>query len=141
MLTRAKELLFEKTKICKNQELQIEALNQQISSLKEVVNITKDLLDIRNLETKHLQEKLEGMESKIACEKERHELMNKKLERMIEMNGEVKREYETQLVLFKALREKYNERELARGVVDELRASSTPNGDAPTANGDQNEGK
>lgn len=121
MLTRAKELLFEKTKICKNQELQMEALHQQISSLKDVVRITKDLLNIRNMETQHLQDKLDAMESKIGCEKEKHQLMYSKLENMVKMNTDLKREYEAQLCLFNALREKYAERELARNVVDELK--------------------
>lgn len=121
MLTRAKELLFEKTKICKNQELQIEALLQQINSLKDVVRITKDLLNIRNMETQHLQDKLDTMESKISCEKEKHQLIHTKLETMVRMNTDLKREYEAQLCLFNALREKYAERELARNVVEELR--------------------
>lgn len=121
MLTRAKELLFEKTKICKNQELQIEALLQQIASLKDVVRITKDLLNIRNMETEQLEEKLVTMESKISCEKEKHQLMYTKLETMVKMNGDLKREYEAQLCLFNALREKYAERELARNVVDDLK--------------------
>lgn len=120
-LTRAKELLFEKTKICKNQELQIEALHQQIASLKDVVAITKDLLNIRNMETQHLQEKLDLMESKITTEKEKHQLIYAKLESMVKMNTDLKREYEAQLCLFNALREKYAERELARNVLDELR--------------------
>lgn len=121
MLTRAKGLIFEKTKICKNQELQIEALQQQVSSLKEVVAITKDLLDIRNVEVKHLQDRIECMESKVASEKERQELVHSKLERMVQMNADLKREYEAQLCLFNALRQKYSERELARNVLDELR--------------------
>lgn len=121
LLVRAKGIIFEKTKVCQNQELQIEALSQQVMSLKEVLGITKDLLDIRNLELKQLEDKLNIMEQKISVEKERHELMQKKMDKMLEMNTELKREYETQLVLFTALRERYNERELARDVVDELR--------------------
>lgn len=145
MLTRAKELLFEKTKICKNQELQMEALHQQIASLKDVVRITKDLLNIRNMETKHLEDKLEAMEGKISCEKEKHQLMYSKLENMVKMNVDLKREYEAQLCLFNALREKYAERELARNVVDELKkevadaaaaSNSKTNGEAPPKNDD-----
>lgn len=133
LLTKAKGIIFEKTKVVKNQELQIEALNQQVTSLKEVVSITKDLLDIRNLELKHLTDKLDVMEQKIAVERDRHEIMQKKMERMLEMNGDLKREYETQLVLFSALRERYNERELAKGVVEDLRADMA-NGDSADAN-------
>jgi chromosome segregation ATPase len=122
ILTKAKGMLFEKTKVIKNQELQIDALNQQITSLKDVVSITKDLLEIRNLEIKQLESKIQTMEDKVGAEKERHDLMHKKLEHMIRYNGELKREYETQLCLFSALRERYNERELAKGVL----ATSTP---------------
>lgn len=38
-----------------NQESQINALNNQVTSLKEVVSITRDLLQIRNIEVKQLQ--------------------------------------------------------------------------------------
>lgn len=145
MLTRAKEVIFEKTKVIKNQELQIEALLQQVASLKEVVAITKDLLEIRNVETKHLQDKLDCMESKINLEKEKQELVRTKLERMVAMNTDLKREYEAQLCLFNALREKYSERELARNVLDELRNAPTENGQADgennsasTSNNDEN---
>lgn len=120
MLTRAKEVIFEKTKIMKNQELQIEALTQQVVSLKEVVRITKDLLEIRNIEVKHLQEKIDNVEDRINAEKERYNLMHSKLEKMVQMNSDLKREYETQLCLFSALRERYSERELARGVLNDL---------------------
>lgn len=119
-LVRAKSIIFEKTKVIENQELQIQALNQQIESLRDVVAITKDLLEIRNLEVKQLEAKIEVIENRVKAERERQELVHKKLENMIRYNGELKREYETQLCLFSALRERYNERELARGVVEEL---------------------
>lgn len=134
-LTRAKEMIFEKTKIVKNQELQIDALNQQIVSLKEVVSITKDLLEIRNLEVKQLEIKMQCMEDKIAAEKERQDLLHKKLEHMIRHNGELKREYETQLCLFSALRERYSERELARDVLNNATASANDGTSAETSNG------
>lgn len=133
MLTRAKDVIFEKTKIVKNQELQIEALTQQVASLKEVVRITKDLLEIRNIEVKHLQEKIDCMEAKINSEKDRHNLIQSKLENMVRINCELKREYETQLCLFTALRERYNERELARNVLDRLTNES--NNDTSSASG------
>lgn len=118
-LTKAKGVIFEKVKIIKNQELQIEAYSQQIESLKDVVRITKDLLEIRNLEVKQLENKINCMEGKIKAEKERQDLMHKKLEMMIRHNGDLKREYETQLCLFNALRERYSERELAKDVVED----------------------
>ncbi|KAL3276537.1 hypothetical protein HHI36_011912 [Cryptolaemus montrouzieri] len=121
-LTKAKSVIFENTKMIKNQELQIQALNQQVESLRDVVKITKDLLEIRNLEVDQLESKIHCMEEKYKAEKERQDLMHQKLEQMIRHNGELKREYEAQLCLFQALRERYSERELAKGVVETLRA-------------------
>lgn len=120
-LTKAKGVIFEKVKVIKNQELQIEAYSQQIESLKDVVRITKDLLEIRNLEVKQLENKINCMEERMKAEKERQDLLHKKLEMMIRHNGELKREYETQLCLFTALRERYSERELAKGVIDDMK--------------------
>lgn len=45
----------ERNRMVANQENQINALNNQVTSLKEVVSITRDLLQIRNLEVKQLQ--------------------------------------------------------------------------------------
>lgn len=87
----------------------------------QVVRITKDLLEIRNLEIKQLENKISAIEGKMKCEHERYDLMHKKLEQMIRHNGELKREYETQLCLFSALRQRYSERELAKDVVDDLK--------------------
>ncbi|XP_044757222.1 rootletin-like [Coccinella septempunctata] len=121
-LTKAKSVIFENTKMIKNQELQIEALNQQVESLRDVVKITKELLEIRNLEVDQLESKIHCMEERHKAEKERQDLMHKRLEQMIRHNGDLKREYETQLCLFKALRDRYDERELAKGVVDSLKS-------------------
>lgn len=121
ILTKAKAMIFENTKVIKNQELQIEALGQQNESLRDVVNITKDLLEIRNLEVKQLEDKITTMENKVKAEKERQDLLHRKLETMIRHNGELKREYETQLCLFNALRDQYHEKRLAEGIVKDLR--------------------
>lgn len=45
----------ERNRVVANQENQINALNNQVTSLKEVVSITRDLLQIRNMEVKQLQ--------------------------------------------------------------------------------------
>ncbi|GBP40273.1 Transposon TX1 uncharacterized 149 kDa protein [Eumeta japonica] len=55
LLTKARGMIFDKTKIVKNQELQIAALTSQVASLKDVNTITKDLLEIRNAELKNLE--------------------------------------------------------------------------------------
>jgi len=49
-------LIYEEhNRMIANQENQINALNNQVASLKEVVSITRDLLEIRNIEVKQLQ--------------------------------------------------------------------------------------
>lgn len=45
----------ERNQMVTSQENQINALNNQVTSLKEVVSITRDLLQIRNIEVKQLQ--------------------------------------------------------------------------------------
>lgn len=55
VLTKAKGVIFDKTKLIKHQELQIETLTLQVTSLKDVLDITKELLNIRNLEVKELE--------------------------------------------------------------------------------------
>lgn len=101
LLTKAKDLLFEKTKVNKQQELKIEALENQIVQLKEVVSITKDMLEIRNSEAKHLNQRFETIELRLKAEKDRQSLMEKKLGLTQQMYAELKKEYDLQSGLFK----------------------------------------
>lgn len=55
LLSKARGMIFDKTKMVKNQELQIEALTTQVQSLKDINQITKDLLEIRNSEVKAME--------------------------------------------------------------------------------------
>ncbi|KAK4881520.1 hypothetical protein RN001_004839 [Aquatica leii] len=103
------DIIIEKTRMLKNQELQIEALTQQVNSLKEVINITKDMLDIRNVEVKQLHDKLHCMEIKFDSEKDRHETVQSKLERMVMLNSELKNEYKKQLHFVSDLQKGYQE--------------------------------
>lgn len=107
LLTRAKELLFEKTKICKKQELQLEALNNQVLATKDVLDITKDMLNLRNIENDHLQSRLESMDLRVKAEKDRYLLTEKKLTISKQKEAELTREYETQRNIFKDLRSTY----------------------------------
>uniref|UniRef100_A0A1B0DG69 T-complex protein 1 subunit alpha n=1 Tax=Phlebotomus papatasi TaxID=29031 RepID=A0A1B0DG69_PHLPP len=68
-LTKAKELLFEKTKICKRQEQQIEALKVQIESVKEVLAVSKEMLEVRNMENSHFQEQFTVLETRLKSRK------------------------------------------------------------------------
>lgn len=101
MLVKAKELLFEKTKICKNQELQLEALNNQITATKEVLEITKDMLNLRNIESDHLHSRFESLELRAKNEKDRYLLTQKKLETSQQLEGDLQREFKIQQDIFK----------------------------------------
>lgn len=100
----------ERNRVAMNQESQINALNNQVASLKEVVSITRDLLQIRNMEVKQLQAEVDNMEKKITEERDRHNVMISKMDAAMRLNADLKKEYETQLSLFQSLREKYGEK-------------------------------
>ncbi|XP_029154889.1 GRIP domain-containing protein RUD3-like isoform X3 [Nylanderia fulva] len=100
----------ERNRVAMNQENQINALNNQVASLKEVVSITRDLLQIRNMEVKQLQTEVDNMEKKITEERDRHNVMISKMDAAMRLNADLKKEYETQLSLFQSLREKYGEK-------------------------------
>ncbi|XP_003697876.1 tropomyosin isoforms a/b/d/f [Apis florea] len=93
-----------------NQEKQISALNSQVASLKEVESLTRSLLQIRNMEVKHLQAEVDDMEARISEERERYNTMINKMDAAVKLNADLKKEYETQLCLFRDLREKYEEK-------------------------------
>lgn len=112
LLLKAKELLFEKTKIGKRQEQQIEALNNQVASLKEVLEVTKDLLDIRNAETAQLEIKMDTMEMRLKAEKEHQALTVKKLEISKKLYDDLRAEYDCQSRIFKELRQSYEKKNL-----------------------------
>lgn len=101
LLTRAKELLFEKTKICKNLENQLEALNNQVDATKEVLDITKSMLNLKNIENDHLQSRIESMELRIKGERDRFILSEKKLVLSKQKEFALTKEYDTQRGIFK----------------------------------------
>jgi chromosome segregation ATPase len=109
-LTQTKLVLEDRERRITNQENQIYALMKQVNSLKEVVAITKDMLNIRNMEVKHLQEDVDKMETKITAEREKHNAMLGKMDVAVRLNADLKKEYQTQLQLFQDLRGKYEEK-------------------------------
>lgn len=109
-LTRTGELLKDKTGLCESQEKKNAALTNQIESLKEVVALTKDLLNIRDMEVKHLQSDVESMEGKISEEKQRQNSMITKMEEAMKLNADLKGEYENQMRIFQELKVKYEEK-------------------------------
>ncbi|KAJ8724234.1 hypothetical protein PYW08_015708 [Mythimna loreyi] len=110
LLSKARGMIFDKTKMVKNQELQIEALTTQVQSLKDINLITKDLLEIRNSEVKAMEDRLKAMEARFQVEKERYGLVLQRAQTSTTLNDDLKKEYETQLAIFKELRGKYEQR-------------------------------
>ncbi|XP_026731531.1 epidermal growth factor receptor substrate 15 homolog isoform X2 [Trichoplusia ni] len=110
LLSKARGMIFDKTKMVKNQELQIEALTTQVQSLKDINVITKDLLEIRNSEVKAMEDRLQAMEARFKAEKDRYGLVLQRAQTSTTLNDDLKKEYETQLAIFKELRQKYEQR-------------------------------
>nr|XP_049693277.1 epidermal growth factor receptor substrate 15 homolog isoform X3 [Helicoverpa armigera] len=110
LLSKARGMIFDKTKMVKNQELQIEALTTQVQSLKDINVITKDLLEIRNSEVKAMEDRLMAMEARFKAEKDRYGLVLQRAQTSTTLNDDLKKEYETQLAIFKELRQKYEQR-------------------------------
>ncbi|XP_029049685.2 tropomyosin isoform X2 [Osmia bicornis bicornis] len=102
--------LEDRIRVVANQEKQISALNSQVASLKEVESLTRSLLQIRNMEVKHLQAEVDDMEVRINEERDRYNTMINKMDAAVKLNADLKTEYETQLGLFRDLREKYEEK-------------------------------
>ncbi|EEB11280.1 conserved hypothetical protein [Pediculus humanus corporis] len=109
-LAKMTTILRDKTTMCISQEKKIAALVNQVESLKEVVAITKDLLNIRNMEVQHLSNDITAMETKIDCERQRHNQMLVKMDEAVKLNSDLKKEYENQLKLFQHLRESYEKK-------------------------------
>lgn len=107
VLVKAKELLFEKTKIGKRQEQQIAALNLQILSMKEVMEVTKDMLEIRNSEVQHLQTKIDTCDLRLKAEIEKQKLYERKMQISQKMYSDLRKEYDVQSEIFKELRKSY----------------------------------
>lgn len=101
ILSKAKTLLFEKTKICKQQEQQLVALQTQIEATKEVLAITKDMLNVRNMENNHFQTRLDTLEARLKGEKDVRMLNEKKLAVSKKMYTDLKSEYDLQSGIFK----------------------------------------
>lgn len=103
LLTRAKELLFEKTKICKTQELKIEALTNQIDATKDALNISKDMLSMQSIENDHHQSRVDALMQRVKAERDRAQLIEKKLAISKEKEEKLTSEYETQRKIFQVL--------------------------------------
>lgn len=110
ILTQAKALLFEKTKICKQQEQQLVALKTQVEATKEVLAVTKEMLCLRNIENDHTQARFETLELKLKNERARQALSERKLQTSTKAYTDLRAEYDLQSGIFKQLRANYEEK-------------------------------
>ncbi|XP_022215192.2 zinc finger protein 853 [Drosophila obscura] len=110
LLLKAKTLLFEKTKVNKQQEQQISVLKQQVESVKEVVQVTKDMLQLKTTECEHTEERLEKSQLWIKAEQDKCALTEKKLVISKGVYDKLRAEYDTQSKIFKELRSAYEQK-------------------------------
>lgn len=70
------------------------------------------------------------MEKRIIEERDRHNTMITKMDAAMRLNADLKKEYETQLLLFQSLREKYGEKitllSKEKEALEAAAAASTP---------------
>ncbi|VVC40129.1 Hypothetical protein CINCED_3A011075 [Cinara cedri] len=109
-LVKVIDLLKEKTDRCVTQEKHVEALTLQTNSLKEVVDITKHMLAIRNTEVKRMTEDLDSLQAKINEERARHSAIIEKMNLAAKLNDELRSEYKQQSERFENMRVKYDEK-------------------------------
>ncbi|XP_036324004.1 ribonuclease Y [Rhagoletis pomonella] len=110
LLLKAKTLLFEKTKVCKQQEQQIEVLKTQVEAMKDVVQVTKDMLNLKTAECDHMQVRLEKSQQWIKAEKDKCILTEKKLDISKGVYEKLRAEYDIQSKIFKDLKEVYEQK-------------------------------
>lgn len=107
LLTKAKALLFEQTKVSKNQEMQITALQTQNGSLKDVLAVTRDMLELRNTEVETLKNRVVAVEARL---REERDLMERRYQISDQMYKQLRQEHDVQTGLFKDLKDGYQKK-------------------------------
>lgn len=110
LLLKAKTLLFEKTKVNKQQELQISTLKDQVDAMKDVVQVTKDMLNLKTAECEHMQERLDKSQLWIKAEKDKCIITEKKLAISKSVYDKLKTEHELQTKIHRELKEIYEQK-------------------------------
>uniref|UniRef100_A0A6P4EQX5 Uncharacterized protein LOC108044525 n=1 Tax=Drosophila rhopaloa TaxID=1041015 RepID=A0A6P4EQX5_DRORH len=110
LLLKAKTLLFEKTKVNKQQEQQIAVLKTQVETIKDVLQVTKDMLQLKNAECDHTQARLEKSQLWIKAEQDKCALTEKKLVISKGVYDKLRSEYDTQSRIFKDLKSAYEQK-------------------------------
>jgi len=101
ILLKAKTLLFEKTKVNKQQENQISTLKTQVDAVKDIAQVTKDMLNLKIAENEHMQIRLDKSQQWIKAEKDKSALLEKKLEISRSVYEKLRAEYDLQSTIFK----------------------------------------
>ncbi|XP_017100051.2 chromosome partition protein Smc [Drosophila bipectinata] len=110
LLLKAKTLLFEKTKVNKQQEQQISVLKHQVETVKDVLQVTKDMLQLKTTECDHTQARLEKSQLWIKAEQDKCALTEKKLAISKSVYDKLRAEYDTQSKIFKELKSAYEQK-------------------------------
>lgn len=110
LLLKAKTLLFEKTKVNKQQEQQIATLKNQVDAMKDVVQVTKDMLNLKTAECDHMQTRLEKSQLWIQAEKDKCTITEKKLAISKSVYDKLKVEHELQTKIHRELKEVYEQK-------------------------------
>lgn len=108
LLIKAKSLLFEKTKVCKQQENRIEALKAQVESLKTVVEVTKEMVNLKTAEMTHHESRWESLNLRVKAERDKGIIFEKKFIIAQGVYDKLRAEYDTQRKIFQDLKENYD---------------------------------
>ncbi|XP_065372206.1 paramyosin [Calliphora vicina] len=110
LLLKAKTLLFEKTKVNKQQEQQIATLKEQVEAMKDVVQVTKDMLNLKTAECEHMQTRLDKSHLWIKAEKDKCTITEKKLAISKSVFDKLKVEHDLQTKIHRELKEIYEQK-------------------------------
>lgn len=110
LLLKAKTLLFEKTKVNKQQEQQIASLKDQVLAIKDVVQVTKDMLNLKTAECEHMQARLDKSQLWIKAEQDKCAITEKKLIISKNVYEKLKQEHEIQTKIHKELKDVYEQK-------------------------------
>ncbi|XP_037817518.1 paramyosin [Lucilia sericata] len=122
LLLKAKTLLFEKTKVNKQQEQQIATLKDQVEAMKDVVQVTKDMLNLKTAECEHMQTRLDKSHLWIKAEKDKCLITEKKLAISKSVYDKLKSEHEIQTKIHREFKEIYEQKiKLLNATIEKLK--------------------
>ncbi|XP_073817726.1 uncharacterized protein [Musca autumnalis] len=122
LLLKAKTLLFEKTKVNKQQEHQIATMKTQVDAMKDVVQVTKDMLNLKTAECNHMQERLNKSQLWVKAEQDKCTILEKKLQISKNVYDKLKTEHELQTKIHRELKTVYEEKvKLLNDTIEKLK--------------------